>query len=313
VTFKDVYNIKVVNLSLGTDSTQDYRIDPLNYAVERAWQAGLVVVVSASNRGPDAGTISKPADDPFVVTVGAVRDNTTLNPTDDTVPSFSGAGPTASNGLVKPDIAAPGGSVISSRAVGSAIDQGFPDARVGTAYFKGSGTSFASAITAGAAAVVLSRNPALTPDQVKARFMDTARPAPVADPNRVGAGVLDVYAATASNSLAAANQGLQRSDGSGSLQLSRGSLQVQIKTGTILDATGAVIPITCAITGELTAQGLPFDRVAYSGPWTASQWYASQWYASQWYASQWYASQWYASQWYASQWYASQWYASSWS
>jgi serine protease AprX len=147
VSFKDVYNIKVINLSLGTDSTQDYRIDPLDMAVERAWQAGIVVVVSASNRGPGAGTISKPADDPYVVTVGAVRDNTTPGLGDDTVPDFSGAGPTAANGIAKPDLAAPGGSVVSSRAVGSYIDNAFPSARVGTAYFKGSGTSFASAVT----------------------------------------------------------------------------------------------------------------------------------------------------------------------
>jgi serine protease AprX len=312
VTFKDVYNIKVINLSLGTDSTQDYRIDPLNYAVERAWQAGIVVVVSASNKGPSAGTITKPADDPYVVTVGAIRDNTTLNTNDDTVPDFSGAGPTASNGLVKPDIAAPGGSLVSTRAVGSTVDNAFPSARIGTAYFKGSGTSFASAITSGSAALVLSRNPALTPDQVKARFMDTAKAAPTADRNRVGAGVLDVYAATTSNSTAAANQGLQQSDGSGSLELSRGSLHIGVRTGTMLDSAGNALAVICPLTGELTAQNLPFNRAAYTGDWNASTWYASTWYASTWYASTWYASTWYASTWYASTWYASTWYASTW-
>src|SRR5207249_1124844 len=71
VSFKSRYGIKVLNLSLGTDSTQTYRTDPLNYAVERAWAAGIAVVVSASNRGPDPRTISKPGDDPFVITVGA--------------------------------------------------------------------------------------------------------------------------------------------------------------------------------------------------------------------------------------------------
>jgi serine protease AprX len=297
VTFKDAYNIKVINLSLGTDSTQDYRIDPLNYAVERAWRAGITVVVSASNRGPNAGTISKPADDPFVVTVGAISDRTSLNTNDDVVPSFSGAGPTASNGLAKPDLAAPGGSVISTRAVGSTIDTDHPTARVGTAYFKGSGTSFASAITSGAAALALSRNPGLTPDQVKARLVDTARRGPVLDVNRIGSGVLDAYAATASDSTAAANQGLAQSDGTGSLQASRGSLVDSVQTGTVLDALGNPVPVLAPVTGELTAQLLPFDRIAYSGDWTASQWYASQWYASQWYASQWYASQWYANEW----------------
>ena len=55
VSFKDQYNIRVLNLSLGTDSTQDWRTDPLNYAVERAWAAGMTVVVAASNRARPPG------------------------------------------------------------------------------------------------------------------------------------------------------------------------------------------------------------------------------------------------------------------
>jgi serine protease AprX len=302
VTFKNTYNIKVINLSLGTDSTQDYRIDPFNYAVERAWRAGITVVVSASNRGPRAGTISKPADDPYVVTVGAIADRTTTWTFDDVVPNFSGAGPTASNGLVKPDLAAPGGSVISTRAVGSTIDTDHPTARVGTSYFKGSGTSFASAIAAGSAALVLSRNDTLSPDQVKARLVDTARRGPVLDVNRIGSGVLDAYAATASNSTAAANQGLQQSDGSGSLQASRGSLVDAVTTGTVLDALGNPVPVLGPVTGELTAQMLPFDRIGYRGDWTVSSWYVSSWYVSSWYVSSWYVSSWYVSSWYADEW-----------
>jgi serine protease AprX len=312
VSFKDTYNIKVINLSLGTDSTQDYRIDPLNYAVEKAWQAGITVIVSASNRGPNAGTISKPADDPYVVTVGAIRDNTTLSTNDDVVPDFSGAGPTASNGLVKPDLAAPGGSVVSTRVPGSSVDNAYPSARVGTAYFRGSGTSFASAITSGAAALVLSRNPLLSPDQVKARLTSTARPAPISDPNRVGAGVLDAYAATASNSIAAANQGLTPSNGTGSLQASRGTTGVKIQTGIIEDGLGNVMPILVDVVGEMTAQNLPFDRLGFYGPWTSSSWYSSSWYSSSWYSSSWYSSSWYSSSWYSSSWYSSSWYSSSW-
>jgi serine protease AprX len=313
VTFKDAYNIKVVNLSLGTDSTQDYRIDPLNMAVERAWQAGLTVVVSASNRGPAAGTITKPADDPYVITVGAVNDQTTPGLGDDTVSDFSGAGPTAANGLAKPDVAAPGGSVVSSRVPGSYIDNAFPGGRVGAAYFKGSGTSFASAVTSGSAALVLSRNGSLTPDQVKARLVDTARDGTSTDHNRVGAGWLDAYAATVSNSTAAANQGLTPSNGTGSLQLSRGSLSTYVQTGTALDTLGGLVPLYLPVTGLVTPQGLAFDLDAYlHGDWNASTWYASTWYASTWYASTWYASTWYASTWYASTWYASTWYASTW-
>ena len=312
VTFKDDYNIRVINLSLGTDSTQDYRIDPLNAAVEKAWQAGIVVVVSASNLGPDAGTITKPADDPFVITVGATRDKTTTNTNDDTVADFSGAGPTASNGLVKPDLAAPGGSVVSSRAAGSTVDNAFPSARIGTSYFKGSGTSFAAAITSAASALVLSRTPSLTPDQVKSRLVTTTKQiASTNDPNRVGSGLLDAYAATVSNSTAAANQGLERSNGTGSLQLSRGSTGVNINTGTVLDSLGNPVldslgnpvPIMTPVVDRLTAQNQILDVTSYlTGDWNASTWYASTWYASTWYASTWYASTWYASTWYADDW-----------
>jgi serine protease AprX len=313
VSMKDDYNIRVINLSLGTDSTQDYRIDPLNAAVEKAWQAGIVVVVSASNLGPNPGTITKPADDPFVVTVGATRDQTTVSTNDDTVADFSGAGPTASNGLAKPDLAAPGGSVISSRAPGSTVDNAFPSARVGTGYFKGSGTSFAAAITSGASALVLSRNASLSPDQVKARLVNSARHIGVTDVNRVGSGLLDAYAATASNSTVAANQGVEPSTGTGSLQLSRGNTGDNINIGTVTDALGNPVPVMSPVTGLVTAQNQLLDVNAYlSGDWNASTWYASTWYASTWYASTWYASTWYASTWYASTWYDSTWYASTW-
>jgi serine protease AprX len=106
VSFQDQYGIRVLNLSLGTDSRAHYRTDPLNYAVERAWRSGLVVVVSASNRGPAAGTISKPADDPLVLTVAAVDDRETPATSDDRLPRFSGRGPTA-HGLAKPDVIPP--------------------------------------------------------------------------------------------------------------------------------------------------------------------------------------------------------------
>ena len=72
--YKDQFGIRVLNLSWGTDSTQDPAVDPLNHAVQRLWQQGIVVVVAAGNSGPHAGTITKPGDDPMVLTVGAYDD-----------------------------------------------------------------------------------------------------------------------------------------------------------------------------------------------------------------------------------------------
>lgn len=313
VSFKDVYDIDVINLSLGTDSTQDYRLALLNMAVERAWANGIVVVVSASNRGPDAGTVSKPADDPFVITVGASDDRTSPGIGDDSVPGFSAAGPTRANGLTKPDLVAPGRSVVSSRAVGSTADLRNPGARIGDDHFVGSGTSFAAGVVSGAAALVLSKEPTLTPDQVKARLLDTARTGPVTDPQRVGSGWLDAGAATLSSSTRSANEGLRWSEGTGSVQASRGSLQVSIETGTVVDPVLGPLPVLTLLTGDLTAQNRLFDAEAYrTGEWDGSQWGGSQWGGSQWGGSQWGGSQWGGSQWYGSQWGGSQWGGSQW-
>jgi serine protease AprX len=116
VSFRSQLGIGVLNLSLGTDSSHDARKDPLNRAVERAWQSGITVVVAASNRGHagTAGTISKPADDPLVITVGAVDDQGTGNRSDDVVPAFTAQGPVvegpSGDQLVdaKPHVMAPG-------------------------------------------------------------------------------------------------------------------------------------------------------------------------------------------------------------
>ena len=189
VSNKANFGIRVLNLSLGTDSTQSYHLSPLNAAVERAWDGGIVVTVSSSNNGPGAGTITKPGDDPLVITVGAVDDRGTGGRGDDVMAGFSGQGPTTADGLTKPDLVAPGRSVISLRAPGSAIDAAYPGSRVGSAYFKGSGTSFSTAVVSGAAALLLQREPGLTPNQVKARLLGTAAAGPVGQPQRRRAGV----------------------------------------------------------------------------------------------------------------------------
>jgi serine protease AprX len=162
VSFKDKYDIRVLNLSLGTDSAQSYTTDPLNYAVERAWAAGITVVVSAGNNGPDPRTISKPADDPWVITAGATDDRGTAGVGDDTLPAFSGRGPTAANGLFKPDVVAPSAHMVSLRAPGSTIDTKFPN-YVDGSYRQGSGTSMAAGVVSGAVALMLQANPSLPP------------------------------------------------------------------------------------------------------------------------------------------------------
>ncbi|MDT4989532.1 MAG: serine protease AprX, partial [Micromonosporaceae bacterium] len=141
--------IRVINLAYGTDGVQDYKIDPLAFAVENAWRKGIVVVAAAGNAG-STGKLTNPAYDPYVVTVGAADTKNTTDVGDDRVASFSSRGTSA-----RPvDLVAPGRSIVSLRAPGSTIDQDFPTARSGTRFFRGSGTSQASAVVTGAVALM---------------------------------------------------------------------------------------------------------------------------------------------------------------
>ncbi|HWL91260.1 MAG TPA: S8 family serine peptidase, partial [Actinomycetota bacterium] len=142
VVHRAEHGIKVLNLAFGTDSVQPYALDPLNAAVERAWAAGITVVVSAGNRGP--GTVNKPGDDPYVITVGAVDVNRTADRKDDEVAPFSSSARTV-DGFAKPDLVAPGTTIVATRDAGSTIDSLHPDAVLDGSYFKGTGTSQAGA------------------------------------------------------------------------------------------------------------------------------------------------------------------------
>ena len=197
------YNIRVINLSFGAPATLPYRADPMSAAVEIAWRRGLVVVAASGNGGPQRDTVETPGIDPYVITVGATDDRGTLGEGDDMLAWFSAWGSPDSN--AKPDLVAPGRRLVSLRVPGSALDMLFPDrvvvAQNGSTYFRLTGTSMATAVVSGAAALLLQRRPSLTPDQVKALLVGTTQqyggwsgqvlPDPIAD----GSGLLDAYAA----------------------------------------------------------------------------------------------------------------------
>src|SRR6266853_5725113 len=123
IALKSQYNIGVLNLSLGRGVFESYKLDPLCQAVEQAWNAGIVVVVAAGNYGRDNsnnnegyGTITAPGNDPYVITVGAMRTMGTATRADDVIASYSSKGPTMLDHIVKPDIVAPGNLIVSSLA-----------------------------------------------------------------------------------------------------------------------------------------------------------------------------------------------------
>jgi len=184
ITLKSVYNIRVINMSLGRPVFESYTLDPVDQAVEAAWQAGIVVVAAAGNNGRYAptngfGTIVVPGNDPSVITVGATMTELTPTRADDQIASYSSKGPTTLDHTCKPDLTAPGNRQVSLRVSGSTLDTMYPQYEVapssGTAmYYELSGTSMATPIVTGAVALMLQQTPSLTPDQVKARLMKTA-------------------------------------------------------------------------------------------------------------------------------------------
>jgi serine protease AprX len=167
---RDDSNLKVVNLALSTGSPLPPWFDPLTRGLDSLWGQGLTVVVASGNDGKNA--VSSPASDPLLLAVGSVDENDTAKRQDDRVADFSAYDRTF--GTSRPDVVAPGVSLVSLRALGSIADNENPSARVQDKYFKGTGTSMSAALTSGLVAGLLSERAALTPDEVKRVVMDSA-------------------------------------------------------------------------------------------------------------------------------------------
>lgn len=315
VTFRDELGIDVLNLSLGTNSTQSYAVDPLNYAVEQVWQEGVAVVVAAGNLGPEAGSISKPGDDPFVITVGAVDDRETPATSDDRVPNFSARGPTAADGLPKPDVTAPGSRLVSLRAPGSRVETTVGGGLPGTAYRRGSGTSMSAAVVSGTVALLLDKHETWSPNRVKHALAAGATKVGLLDPRAVGAGMVQAYRAANLAAPGEANVGVRPSTGMGSLEASRGTVETVGRCTAVDEAQRVVDPTKpCLIEGDETASGEQFDNEEYTGTdWTGTSWYESQWdddvtvAGTSWYGTSWYGTSWYGTSWYGTSWYGASW------
>ncbi len=212
---KSQYNIRIVNLSLVAPVQSAYWADPLNQAVTAIWASGITVIVAAGNSGPNPLSITVPGNNPYVVTVGAFTDNFTPNNWDDDyITPFSGAGPTL-DGFAKPDLVAPGAHMVSVVPDHSLLVDQYPANKLSDKYFKLAGTSQATAVVSGVAALILSRNPGLTPNEVKMRLTASALPwVNVTTTDAVysmwqqGAGVVNAPDAVFANISGAANAGL---------------------------------------------------------------------------------------------------------
>ncbi|HEX7101583.1 MAG TPA: S8 family peptidase, partial [Nitrolancea sp.] len=182
------YNIRVINLSMTSTVPESYHTSLLAAAAEHAWFNGILVVVAAGNRGPDSNYFA-PADDPFVVTVGATDSNGTVGAADDWMAPWSSSG-TNPDGVVKPDVVAPGRLIVSTLAPNSEFQQAYPDRVVDQNYIWMSGTSMSTAVVSGVAALIFQAHPNWTNDQVKWLLGGTATHLNV-DSVRQGAGEVD--------------------------------------------------------------------------------------------------------------------------
>jgi serine protease AprX len=208
ISLKKQYNLRVINLSVGAGVLESYRVDPLAQAARRAVDAGIVVVAAAGNLGRNSdgniqyGGITAPGNAPWVITVGASSHQGTAARGDDSIADFSSRGPTWIDFGAKPDLIAPGVGIESTADPHSTLYNELANYRLdGTRetpfqpYLSLSGTSMAAPVVAGAIALMLEANPALTPNAVKAILEFTAQSRGSESALAQGAGLLNVHGA----------------------------------------------------------------------------------------------------------------------
>jgi serine protease AprX len=296
-------NVRVLNLSFGTDGVQDYVLDPLSYAAGVAWRKGIVVVVAAGNRGFGTRALNNPALNPRLVAVGSVDNNGTEGTFDDQVSGFSSVGTAARH----VDILAPGRSIAALRNPGSLADVDYTTARLGTRFFRGSGTSQSAAIISGVAALIIDQRPNISPDQVKALLMSTAKPIPGADPLAQGAGLVDLRSLRdlPTPSALESLQNVAPATGLGTLEGARG--------------TNHLVSNSIELSGEQDIFGNPWNAVSWASAslneltWVGGQFNGAQWAGDAWNGTSFAGTTWDSTTWTKNSWSGEAWTKNSWS
>ncbi len=269
-------NIRVLNLSLGVGGIASSVGDPLSAAVERAWKAGIVVVAATGNRGNGAGGIDSPALSPYVIAVGAHESYDSSGAQDWIAPWSSGG-----NAVRQPDFVAPGRSIMSFRVPGSLVDQMYPQAVVNGKYFLGSGSSQSAAVVSGFSAALLSRDPSLTPDQLK--FVLQNRSIDFKD-----------VASTV--------------DGYGKISPKDTARNLKDKQAAPVQSYPPALPPSG--TGGLTA---PTGSTWSGGAWNGSTWSGGTWNGASWSGASWSGASWSGGIWSGASWSGASWSGASWS
>jgi serine protease AprX len=300
-------NIRVINLSYGTNSLQSYKVDPLAHAVEQAWKRGIVVVAAAGNsgyqRGEGAPGLANPAYNPYIIGVGGYDTNGTAIPNDDTMGTYSASSAGCGSTCKNPDFVAPGSHIQGLRVPNSFVDLNHPEGRLGTLYFRGSGTSQAAAIASGAVALILQKYPTLTPDRVKKLIGDSAKKVPGADTQAQGKGEINLVSALATTPLSY-TQSFTASTGKGTLDGARGSDR--------LTDDGVVLSGEKDIFGKAWNAAAMATATAAGNTWSGGTWNGNTWSGNTWSGNTWSGNTWSGNSWSGNTWSGNTWSTGGW-
>jgi serine protease AprX len=311
-------NIRVLNLSYGTNSTQGYVVDPLSFAVEQAWRAGIVVVAAAGNsgyqKGANAPGLADPAYNPMIIAVGASDSMGTPVVYDDAVASFSANSNACNLACRNPDFIAPGAHIQGLRVPNSYIDLNHPGGVLSASYFRGSGTSESAAITSGAVALVLDKHPTWTPDQIKAFLNQGAAHLAGYSARQQGNGEL-ALAGLLTMGASKSGQFITPATGIGSLEIARGSDHLTLD-GVVLTGERDIFgkPFVSADMAALEAAGNSWSGGTWNGSvWTGNSWSGNSWSGNSWSGNSWSGNSWSGNSWSGNSWSGNSWSGNSWS
>jgi serine protease AprX len=328
-------NIKVLNLSFGTDSTQSWTLDPLSQAAEVATRAGILVVTSGGNDGENARGLATPANNPHVMAIGAVDTMGTDALGDDQVPTFSQHADSALASR-KPDLVAPGVRIVAPAVPGSTLAAKYPSALVGGGkYIRGSGTSQAAAVVSGAAALLWQKWPNTSPVQIREMLVDSTDGLGGITSNYEGQGELDMGEAVGENPASSARSAADLLDlpsttatGTGTLQAARGSQSLTIDGVTLsgekdifgnswsssaLAGSAATYSAWLLGTGtfngaQWVGSGFATDTTTVAGQtWSGRSWAGRSWAGNAWSGRSWAGRSWAGRTWAGGTWAGADW------
>ena len=306
--------IRVLNLSYGSGGNPNFWSDPLSFAVQRAWKAGIVVVAAVGNDGNSSTRLANPASDLYTIGVAATSTMGTVSTADDELSTYSNLATSEK----MPDLLAPGQSIASLRVPGSNIDNSYPGARVGSTLFRGSGTSQAAAVTSAAVALLLQAKPTLTPDQVK----DVLRQGTYMKIGIAAARGIREINVNAALSLTPSTvpQTWMLSDATGTLDSARGGSRVVMNSVALSGQNTIYGPFDSAAWSKASAAGTAWQggswmgkRIAGDG-WTGTSFASKTWAGASWSGAPWggSATSWIDPSWSGRAWSGRAWSAGTW-